>query len=56
MAASQDFLWPVLPAAYDFKTISDYDTEQSIEPAQAEAAIRKAGELIAAVEAVLRTP
>ncbi len=46
----------LLPAAYDFKTISDYDTEQSIEPAQAEAAIRKAGELIAAVEAVLRTP
>lgn len=42
-----------LPDAYDFKAISDYDTERTVEPAQAEAVIREAAEIIAAVKAAL---
>jgi uncharacterized protein (UPF0332 family) len=42
-----------LPNAYELKDIADYSTDRTVEPDEAEAAIRDAAEFLGAVEAVL---
>jgi uncharacterized protein (UPF0332 family) len=42
-----------LPNAYELKDIADYRTDRTVEPEQADAALRDAAEFLAAVVAVL---